>query len=311
MKRIERLNLISIIGRRLQADMTTSDINAYLAEFGLDCRDGPTTVGSKWVYVKDLLGGEPDETILKIADELEIDHALSVRRDLNLADSPFWAGGHFRLFLSHVSASKSSAARLQRQLRRYGTSAFVAHEDIEPTKEWLQEIEKALLSMDALAAILTPGFGDSKWTDQEVGIALGRDVLVVPLRKGLDPYGFVARYQGVQTEGRTVGQVAAEIFHILATNQKTRRKMADVLVGLILSASCNSEAEHRLELLSSVPKVPTESLEKLRENFRGTRVLISSQSLLRDVNALLERHHLPQVETEEAPVDAFADDVPF
>jgi hypothetical protein len=51
-------------------------------------------------------------------------------------------------------------------LRSFGVSAFVAHENIEPTK-WQDEIEKALLSMNALAAILMPGFHESKWTDQE------------------------------------------------------------------------------------------------------------------------------------------------
>jgi len=43
--------------------------------------------------------------------------------------------------------------RLQSSLRRFGISAFVAHVDIDPTKEWQDEIEAALFSMDALAAI--------------------------------------------------------------------------------------------------------------------------------------------------------------
>ena len=52
--------------------------------------------------------------------------------------------------------------------------------------------------MDALAAILTPGFNESKWTDQEVGVAVGRGSLIIPIRKGMNPYGFIGKYQGMQ-----------------------------------------------------------------------------------------------------------------
>ena len=46
-------------------------------------------------------------------------------------------------------------------LEPYGISAFVAHEDIKPTKEWEVKIEKALFSMNALCSILTPEFNKS------------------------------------------------------------------------------------------------------------------------------------------------------
>ena len=53
-----------------------------------------------------------------------------------------------------------------------------------------------------------PGFPKSRWTDQEVGWALGRDVHVLPVRRGIDPYGFLGEVQGIQGIGKTVGQVA-------------------------------------------------------------------------------------------------------
>jgi hypothetical protein len=73
-----------------------------------------------------------------------------------------WDSGFMRLFLSHVSDHKIAATNLKRELRFLGVSVFVAHEDIEPSLEWEQEIEKALGSMDALAALLTPDFHASK-----------------------------------------------------------------------------------------------------------------------------------------------------
>lgn len=86
----------------------------------------------------------------------------------------FWGGSGFRLFLSHKSEVKKETAALKDRLALFGVSAFVAHEDIHPTREWQNEIENALHTMDAFAALLTHGFHDSDWTDQEVGFALAR-----------------------------------------------------------------------------------------------------------------------------------------
>jgi len=56
--------------------------------------------------------------------------------------------------------------------------------------------------MDALLALLTPGSNESKWTDQEVGVAVGRRVPVIPIRIGIDPYGLIGKYQAVREQGK-------------------------------------------------------------------------------------------------------------
>ncbi|MCA9408681.1 MAG: TIR domain-containing protein, partial [Candidatus Omnitrophica bacterium] len=82
-----------------------------------------------------------------------------------------WGSGIVRLFLSHKVECKKQVEQLKETLKKYGISSFVAHTSIRPTKEWLNEIENALLTMDAFAAFLTDNFRDSEWTDQEVGFA--------------------------------------------------------------------------------------------------------------------------------------------
>jgi hypothetical protein len=67
------------------------------------------------------------------------------------------------------------------------------------TLAWQNEIESALYSMDALAALMTKDFHDSEWTDQEVGFALGRHVPTIPVRLGRNPYGFLGRIQALSS----------------------------------------------------------------------------------------------------------------
>lgn len=134
--------------------------------------------------VKRLLREETNDFVDKVVIQPLPAHAARITLP---SDCRYWATGHFRLFISHLSENKLSATKLKAALEPLGISAFVAHEDIKPTAEWQDEIERALFSMDALAAILSEGFEKSKWTDQEIGVALGRNVLVLPIRYGIDP----------------------------------------------------------------------------------------------------------------------------
>jgi hypothetical protein len=144
-----------------------------------------------------------------------------------------WAVDMLRLFVSHVSAHKVAVSNLKSHLARFGVSAFVAHEDVEPSLEWQREILTALHSMDAMAVILTADFHESYWTDQEIGVAIERGVLVVPIRAPINPYGFIAKTQGMRADLAEPAQLASGIVEILLRRARTRDIMRDALVAAI------------------------------------------------------------------------------
>jgi TIR domain len=163
-----------------------------------------------------------------------------------------WPAGRFRLFLSHVSNHKITAVTLRDALALRGIHAFVAHEDIEPTLEWQHEIELGLRSMHALAALLTPDFHASKWTDQEVGWALGRGVPVVPLRAGFDPYGLVGKIQGVPGKIGQPRKFAARIAETLLANPHTCEEMRRAAVIAFQESNSGDMAKALCQLLTRI-----------------------------------------------------------
>ena len=144
-----------------------------------------------------------------------------------------WGNGKFRIFLSHKAEYKVETAKIQKQLATYGIASFVAHNDIEPTREWQDEIENALHTMDVLVALMTEGFQQSNWTDQEIGFALGRKKQVIAVRMGTDPYGFIGRYQAVTATWENATD------NILKSLMKDE-KMVDIFIDLM--KGCNSFA---------------------------------------------------------------------
>lgn len=59
------------------------------------------------------------------------------------------------MFISHVTSTRRDVGELGDLLDRFGFSSFVAHADIEPSREWSNVIEEALTTCDVLVAYLT------------------------------------------------------------------------------------------------------------------------------------------------------------
>jgi len=280
MKKLQKIELIDKIGRELQERMKFNEIDAYFESYEIPTDHQPS-YNSKYVYVKEVLPKVKDEIVLEIASELEIEHEAvsSIPVKVKESEATFWKPGHFKLFVSHLASFKKTIGILKAELEKYGISSFVAHEDIEPTKQWQDEIEKGLFSMDAFCAVLMEGFKESNWTDQEVGVAVGRNVLIIPIRRGLDPYGFIGKYQGFQAIGKNVGQVAEGIFEIISRNEKTQSKYLNTLVELILLSNTANQGIERLKALNKIKDLPKEKVEYLQdkitdnENLKETRFL--------------------------------------
>jgi TIR domain len=158
----------------------------------------------------------------------------------------------FRLFLSHTHLFAKVMAALKWELVSYRVVAFVAHEDIEPGREWQDVIEVALSECDALAAYLTEDFHSSAWTDQEVGAVIGRGELVVPIKVGVVPYGFMGRIHAVPGAGVEPKQLASALVRIFETDSRTRQRFAEVVVERFFYSNTFDETRENLKLIEQI-----------------------------------------------------------
>jgi len=191
-----------------------------------------------------------------------------------------WDSGCFRLFLSHVSAHRAAVSALKRELLYRGISAFVAHDDIEPSLEWQNEIALALRSMNALAALMTQDFHSSNWTDQELGWAFGRGVAVVPIRIDVDPYGFAGKLQAVRGSLERSEILADLITQALLRNHLTRREMREALVGAFAKSNSFAMARRLKDLVRQIDDFTDEEKQRLRQACTTNRQVFDSYGVV-------------------------------
>lgn len=140
------------------------------------------------------------EKLIKLATELEISPnlaTLSKEYPKNWEDET-----GLKAFISHRSNIKDSAHRLKNSLKSHNISGFVAHDDIAPAREWQEQIEKALNTMDIFISIHCKDYSQSEWCQQEMGFAIARNVDIIPIKgktKNGDilPNGFAGKIQAM------------------------------------------------------------------------------------------------------------------
>ncbi|MEI9968743.1 MAG: toll/interleukin-1 receptor domain-containing protein [Terracidiphilus sp.] len=242
----QRVSLIKEISQRLGGE-SWALIDLTLSQFGLPVSDSWS--GDNSAYILKMIQNASDQVLLDLAQH--VGFALDSTA-ASYIEPAFWRKGMFRLFISHLAAHKKWAGDLQEALLPYGISGFVAHSDIEPTTEWQNQIETALLTCDALVALLHEKFHESEWTDQEVGFAMGRGVPVYSVQFGEAPYGFIGRFQAFSGSKTDPTGLAHQIFKAYYKNKQTKKAMSEVLVRLFEQSGSFMEAKARIAYLEEL-----------------------------------------------------------
>ncbi len=174
------------------------------------------------------------------------------RVDQETQDHIWGVDNFFRIFITHLSEDKGKAMEIKESLKEFGVSCFVAHVDISPTKEWQNEIENALNTMDTLVALMTEKFRGSKWTDQEIGFALGRGIPVIPVSMGCTPYGLIGKIQAISCDWM---EIYIKIASVLISDQRTASKMIDAYIYAMRECSSYEQANKLSNVLPNITSI--------------------------------------------------------
>lgn len=279
----QRVLLIKEITKRLSAE-DWSLIDVTLKQFGLSWTND-WQGSDKYSYVIHMVQDGSDEALIDLG--LHVGFQFDVRAPG--MEPPFWQKGLFRVFLTHLSVHRGLAAELQEALTDFGISCFVAHNDIEPTSEWQNEIQAALATCDALIALLHQNFHSSWWTDQEIGFAMGRGVPVFSVRFDQDPYGFIGRFQAFDGNGKSAKALAEELFNSYRKNKQTQRRMAEGLVGLFEASYSFVRAKRLISHLEELEVWEPSFSPRLRSAVKDNLQVSGSWGVPERVNQLVKK----------------------
>lgn len=171
-----------------------------------------------------------------------------------------------KIFLSYSKEDKVLAGKIKEGLENIGFECFLAHDDITPSKNWPKKIENELDNTDVFIPILTENFQQSQWANQEVGIAYKLEKIIIPLKKNVDPEGFISDIQALKLSF-TIDQNKHPDFLIkldettyniakiiLEDNKDLQVKFKPILIDLFAKSKNSSEGERYARLVVLIDK---------------------------------------------------------
>ncbi len=154
------------------------------------------------------------------------------------------------IFISYSHKDKNTAGKIKHYLEHeFGVNVFLAHHDIQPTKIWIKEIIKGLKKANVLIALLTNNFENSNWTDQEVGFALCKEILIIPVKINIDPYGFQSQYQAYKLKTNNIYGSCIDIAKIIVEEPNLKVKLLDSLIKVFGKSDSFNRTENIIEVL--------------------------------------------------------------
>ena len=230
-----------------------------------------------------------------------------------------WPSGHIRMFISHRDGDKREAAELAEEMKFYGISCFVAHDDIRPAKSWPTEIVHALKTMDVMLLFVTSDFHESYWVNQEIGFALGRGTLVVPLKLGpADPKGFAGSIQAVTGKIEYMKAAAKKVYSALLEEDDLRQRLQGALIRAFVESENFNVAIKRLrEMEQRIESLSTDELNMIKRGFAENDQLHNCQVVNWQLPKLLTRltgkdySVKGEVLLVAGEADSLEDDIPF
>lgn len=314
MKPGERIKLIEEAADSL-ASRPVHRIQLALRQFGIKVYNFEDNYGAPDVeaYCTEQLGEADDESLRAIHEYLLGDDAgVTVRSS---EGSP-WGTAPTKVFISHIYAHRHLAGETKANLAQwFGIDAFVAHDDIHPSKTWREVIKEGLRTCDYFVAMLDDGYHASQWCDQEAGWARG--IPILPVRpRGFDRStardGWLEEHQDVsldQARGNDAYWLAGRVFDGVLGHAATHDAGVQSLAEAFVTSPNFDFTRNLWARIERETTIPFEQLRRLEYAVQTNRQVyeaVVGGAVVPDlVRQLVEKHEPPTNDPWGLPADPF------
>ncbi|MBN1262828.1 MAG: toll/interleukin-1 receptor domain-containing protein [Candidatus Pacebacteria bacterium] len=197
-----------------------------------------------------------------------------------------------RVFISYSSLNKKGAGEIKRWLSKFGFNVFLAHDDIRPSLEWQKVIIDNLKACHVFIPIITPEFNESKWTDQESGMAFITSKLIIPVSvdNGPNPHGFLSVYQALKFKSKELEKECIKIVKAIKNEQRCAPIVLDLLIKSLKKARSYASSEWRTSLISEFDSFTKKQFDLILETAISNNQIHFADRSRKDLQNLIKQH---------------------
>ena len=193
-------------------------------------------------------------------------------------------------FVSYQTSDKRIAGRIKNILSYCEIPSFLAHEDIEVSREWRDKILEEIGRATLFICLLSKNYKASAWCMQESGIAAFRkDLTIIPFSiDGSIPEGFIRRFQATQISESSLSE--KDLLPGLIRHNK--KKGIDIIISILGRSGTYRSAESNFKmLLPYLDDLTKEQLEVLLDHILMNKQIHHASLCAKDfIPPILEKH---------------------
>jgi len=193
-----------------------------------------------------------------------------------------------RVFLSYSHKDKKLAGEIKKRLEHHGFEVFLAHEDIEPSREWQEEIIHNLKGCDIFIPIVSENFKESKWCDQESGFAFAEGKYIIPINVNFVPYGFIGKYQALKID-ESISDSCAKIIDIIKKSP-LKEKLTDYVIKMFIKSRNFDVANANAQLLEKYEPFTEDQINEIIRGYVTNYQISGGFAAKRIVRRMFEKY---------------------
>ncbi|VVA44151.1 conserved hypothetical protein [Candidatus Roizmanbacteria bacterium] len=204
-----------------------------------------------------------------------------------------------KVFISYSSLDKSLAGLFKQCFENYaGFSVFLAHEDISPALDWELKIIKNLKEVDIVIPLITDNFRNSDFTDQELGMALAWEKIILPIKLvDINPYGFIKKLQALNCHSEQSDVIDAVITIVLALIDNDEFNIyKDLVIDSVVEAFCKSNSYKTtsiiIRILTKIENFNTNQIVRVKNAIKNNNQVYGFFALPDFIKFLSDNHKI-------------------
>jgi hypothetical protein len=198
---------------------------------------------------------------------------LNVPEESSSADS---ADVRYRLFISHRSDARHIASEFKSNLSFMCIDAFVAHEDIGDNEVWKSSLQLNLDNCDGFIALVTDGFEESIWCQQEIGWATARKIqtMGIRFRDPVPPLGLLGEKQLIRFSDYS--DIARRVKDVITSTTTGMEKWRLSVLAYLESATSWNQVRNYWKHIENFGKLNQQETELLTRAIRNNSYVSTS-----------------------------------
>ena len=193
-------------------------------------------------------------------------------------------------FISYAKDIKTKAGKIKEFLDQFGFNCFLAHEDIPPQTVWPAKIVEALKNCDLFLPLLTSGFIESFYCQQETGFAYCRDVEILPIKITKAPIGMIADIQAVTFNRKNFEPSCWKIINHVAKNKSLSKPILDALINWFGDSGNYETANERTKKVLNDFEYSPKQVKTIRKHIKSNSQIYETKHARDSIFKFMDRY---------------------